>query len=524
MGQRLTATNQILKGLNDTAPMVKKEPSNNHANWAVFEHLYNDVYEQRVFRAKEIISILKIVIPIAGNINEHRPVSAVDWAEAEENITVPAISSEDLSIPPFFEAILNITSGVIYPNLKGLQSELFSRLVLPTVKQSQEQHRAWFSRFLAKHRPTLDMSLLPPIPITPQVWQKLLYDGHILPSSVINEYNQYALLRLRMPRDIQDFNETLRQDKTLRNDPNVNHWLSIFGEHEERPTFRVFMKSLLLTLIFPSDEKATSMVDLLDVLVSQATVLLDEYESRMDDWHELVANLKPRRTGNVPEYDSGRNEKTWMSWRNGSRALSTRLISLLKGKIASSEEGTVLPSTLPLRLWCLPYPEPRSIELEDEANLHLATHLNCTLSFLLITQEVDPLLWVSLAEDVYNTLIAVYAREASTTARLRIEIHMGDLNANSNQLAPAVQLIKVAVALKFVDSISKSDIPQKPKELTLEQALLRDLIKRLHAIMDAWLKGGSKGSGASTGVRNMAMQWKSKNKALWENICSWDST
>ena len=131
---------------------------------------------------------------------------------------------------------------------------------------------------------------------------------------------------------------------------------------------------------------------------------------------------------------------------------------------------------------------------------------------------------MSLAEDVYNTLIAVYAREASTTARLRIEIHMGDLNANSNQLAPAVQLIKVAVALKFVDSISKSDIPQKPKELTLEQALLRDLIKRLHAIMDAWLKGGSKGSGASTGVRNMAMQWKSKNKALWENICSWDST
>ena len=97
-------------------------------------------------------------------------------------------TSEDSSIPLLFEAILRVATGEQFPNLKKLQSELFSRLVLPTLRRSQEQHRSWFSLFLAKHRPALDADILPLVPITPQIWHHMLnHQGHLLPSEIIDE-------------------------------------------------------------------------------------------------------------------------------------------------------------------------------------------------------------------------------------------------------------------------------------------------------------------------------------------------
>ncbi|KAJ3568710.1 hypothetical protein NPX13_g6327 [Xylaria arbuscula] len=481
---------------------------------------------------RKIINTLEIIIPIAGNINERRPVSDSDWAEAEENTEVPCTSSDEFTIPPLLGAILNIVKGEKYPNLKYLKWELFVRLVLPILKLSQEQHHTWFSLFLAKHGTTLDADRLPAIPITPLVWYQLLdYHSDLVPSVVIDQYNQYALLLLRMPKDIQEFNEALQRDTTLRNDPNVNHWLSIFCETGTLDFFGRNMRYRLLELIFSPHRAVAEKTDLLDVVVSQASALLDDYERRADEWHHLVANLKPRRTWQpADDYDSAHSKENWTSWHDWSNTLSLRLITLLEGKTVS-EEGFALPSTFPLRLWGVPYPEPRAIEHDSNANFHLATHLDSTLSSFLESREGDALLWATLAEDVYNTLHVVYLTglepaEISTVVRLRIAIHVGDLNVDGQSVAPAVQLIKVAVTLKFVDSITKPTIPQKPKtqELPPDQVLTGDLIKRLHAVMNSWMQGGAKGSGVSAGVRNMAVKWKSENQAVWKNICSWDST
>ncbi|TRX97420.1 hypothetical protein FHL15_001698 [Xylaria flabelliformis] len=477
---------------------------------------------------EKILSTLDTVVSIAGNVNERRPVSEMDWVEAKEKVTVPA-TSENSSIPPLFGVVLNVTTGNQFPNLRKLQGELFSRLVLPTLHQSQEQHRRWFSLFLAKHRPDLNADILPHVPITPRIWHHMLdHQGHLLPSAVIDDYNKYMLLQLRMPTDIKDLNMALKSDATLRNDASVNHWLSIFGEPEQSRSWHEEIQSLLNLIVNPF-EKASQVTDVVDAVVSQASVLLDDYEDRMEQWSQLVNSLGSTRIkfANLSRTD-GKGykdymEKAWTQWYETTIFLVERLFSLVEQRTTSSadRETAMLPSTFPLRVWCLPYPDPRS-SLRVEDFRHLAIKLDQCLSSFLNSGEGDMLLWTTLVEETYTTLSYIYT---TTANRLCVAVHVGDLDLNPDQTAvAAVQLTKVAVALRFVENISRNGALRKPKlkkELTPEKSKIGELVKQLRAVMDRWGRPGVQGE--QVPFRGMVLQWKSSNRATWEDICSWDS-
>ncbi|KAI1193176.1 hypothetical protein F5X97DRAFT_50478 [Nemania serpens] len=479
---------------------------------------------------ERILNALDSVISIAGNINERRPLSAMDWAEAKGSLTIPA-ASEPPNIPPLFEAVLKAATGEQFPNLKKLQSDLFSRLVLPTLHHSQEEHHKWFSLFLAKHRPALNADILPRVPINPQIWNYMLnHQSHLLPSATIGEYNQYALLQLKRPAVIKDFNEALQSDVTLRNDASVIHWLSIFGGPEQSPSWDRDIQALLSSIVAPI-EKASSMTDLMSAVVSQASVLLDDYENRMEQWSHLVTSLGPARM-NTP-ITSGQDsnnynkdmEKAWDYWHEATLRLAQQLIIVMQQKTASSAgqgNAVFLPSTFPVRLWCLPYPDPRAKQQDDDFR-HLATALDQSLSSFLKSGEGDVLLWTTLVDDTYTRLDSIYT---VITHRLCIAVHVGNLDIDSDQTAvAAVQLIKVAVALRFVDSLSKGAL-RKPKskgkkDPTTKKSVVGELVKRLRAVMDRWGHRGARGK--QVPFRDMVLQWKSGNAGTWEDICSWDS-
>ncbi|KAI0472338.1 hypothetical protein F4859DRAFT_483842 [Xylaria cf. heliscus] len=478
---------------------------------------------------EKILATVDSVISVAGNVNERRPVSETDWAEAKENGTVP-LTSENSNIPPLFAMVIDVTAGQQFPSLKKLQGELFSRLVLPTLHHSQEQHRRWFSLFLAKHRPALDSGILPRVPITPRIWNYMLNrQGHLLPSAFINEYNKYVLLQLRIPTDIKDFNKALQSDATLRNDPSVNHWLSIFDESEKSRSWQGDIQALLNLIVAPI-EKASPMTDLMGAVLSQASVLLDDYADRMEQWSHLVTSLGPARmksailsTQDNKKYNKDM-EKAWAYWREATFLLSQKLITLIEKKAASDTDldHAVLPSTFPLQLWCIPYPDPR-VTQQDEGFRPLAEELDRSLSSFLTSAEGDMLLWTTLVDYTYTTLASIYTAK---TNRLCIAVHIGDLDLDPDRRPiAAVQLIKVAVTLKFVDSVSKNGALRKPKlekDLTREKSRIGELVKRLRVVMDRWGRRGVPGGQAP--FRDMVLQWKGGNKATWEDICSWDST
>ncbi|KAI1745474.1 hypothetical protein F4680DRAFT_104249 [Xylaria scruposa] len=476
---------------------------------------------------EKILGTLDTVISIAGNVNERRPVSEVDWAEAKEKVTVPA-TSENSSIPPLFGAILNVTVGNQYPNLKKLQGELLSRLVLPTLHQSQEQHHRWFSLFLAKHSLDLNADILPRVPITPRIWRYMLsHQGRLLPPAIINDYNKYVLLQLRMPTDIKDLNKALESDATLRNDDNVNHWLSIFGDSEQSQSWNGEIESLLNLTINPF-ENASDVTILTDAIVSQASVLLDDYENRMEQWSHLVTSIGSTRIilANASR-QGGKDysqymENIWTQWHGFTIFLVGKLFSLFDQKKTSGagQETAILPSKFPLQVWCLPYPDPRA-KLRDEDFRKLAIKLDsCLLSFLKSDQG-DMLLWTTLVDETHTTLTYIYT---TITNRLYIAVHVGDLDTNQTAMA-AVQLIKVSVALRLVETVSRNGALRKPKKqkgLTSEKSRIGELVKQLRAVMDRWGRPGVQGE--QVPLRGMILQWKGRNKGIWEDICSWDST
>ncbi|KAI0970140.1 hypothetical protein F4678DRAFT_480813 [Xylaria arbuscula] len=468
---------------------------------------------------EKTFTALENIILIAGNINERRPMSAEGWAEAKEQVTIPTISQDNSDIPPLFKAILDITAGERYSNLKQFEDALFSRLVLPTLRHSQEQHRDWFSLFLTKHRPALKADILPRVPITPEIWYQILENqGHLLPPSIVNEFSQYVILRMRTPMAIQEFNKALRQDATLRNNASVNHWLSIFGEPQP---WRRGIHCLLNLITSPPKTVSPTSV-LINVIVSQASVLLDDYESCIDEWRYLLVSMRPQTPGH--DYSSEDMKKNWACWLKATNALAQELIKLLERKIASSagQEDTMLPSTFPLRLLCLPYADPSSLKQKDEDCHHFSARLDSTLSSFLETNEGDVLLWATFSDIVYETLISAYT---DSTARLRLAIHVGDLSIDYIRLKPAVQLIKVSVALKLIEGMSKSKALQKPKsKITSEVATVGQLVRRLHIVMGYWAQRGGRSAQVTTGVRDIIMQWKGNNVALWRDICSWDPT
>ncbi|KAI1127164.1 hypothetical protein F5Y10DRAFT_243301 [Nemania abortiva] len=479
---------------------------------------------------EKILTTLDSVISIAGDVNERRPISTTDWVEAKEKTAVPA-TSEDSTIPPLFEMILNVAIGKQFPGLKMLQDELFSRLVLPTLHQSQEQHLRWFSLFLAKHRPALNVEILPRVPITPRIWHHLInHQGHRLPSATIEEYNQYVLLQLKMPKDIKDLSKALKNDTALRNDASVAHWLSIFGDAARWGSWHNEIHCLL-DLISTRIEKAAPLADLMSVVASQASVLLDDYEDRTEQWSHLVTALRPRSMNPSLSGQSGSDynkemEKKWTYWRETTISLAQRLIALIQKKRASS--ATVLPSTFPLRLWCLSYPDPRATH-PDGIYRHLAMSLDRSLSSFLDSDEGDVLLWTTLVDDIYTTLASMYM---STTNRLKLAVNIGDLDLDPKPYqkpSQAVQLVKVAVALRFVDSVAASQrgALRKPKvkaekDITEEQARIGELVKRLRAAMYRW--GWQGGKGQQAPFRATLLKWKRNNKGVWEDICSWEST
>ncbi|KAF2968291.1 hypothetical protein GQX73_g5280 [Xylaria multiplex] len=475
---------------------------------------------------EEILSTLDSVVSIAGNVNERRPVGEMDWAEAEEKMTMPA-TSDNSSIPPLFDMVLSVITGGPFPNLVKLQGQLFSRLVLPTLRHSQEQHRKWFSLFLTKHKSALGIDILPQVPITPRIWHYMLnHQGHLLPSTIIDEYNQYMLLRLGMPEAIKRFNKTLRSDAALRNDPSVSHWLSIFGESGQ-PQFWPEGIRCLLNLIVARVEKASPIGDIIIAVVGQASALLDNYANRMDQWSLLVtslgpARLKPPRSSGPDqnEYDEDR-KKTWASWREATLLLVWKLIELVEQKMSfiADQDNAVLPSTFPLRLWCLPYPDPHAIQKDDDFH-YLAIELDWAFSSFLKSDEGNVLLWHTLVDETSALLTSIYT---TVDDHLCIAVHVGDLDAGPD--VAAVYLIKVALALRLVDSVSKHGALRRPKlekDLTPEKVKVGEFVQRLYKVMSRWGQRGAPGE--QVPFRDMFLRWKGSNKATWKDIRSWGPT
>ncbi|KAF4556643.1 Hypothetical protein D9617_1g085210 [Elsinoe fawcettii] len=272
-----------------------------------------------------ILTALRTVVPVAGSINERRPIQTNDWLEAETTGILPELSDFGPDgLPPLMSAVVTAVSNSSRAGLKKLEAEFVKHIIIPMIDQSRKEHTRWVEMFLTKHNATSLMADLPETPITARVWTVVLSSFYThLPTEYLLGFERYALHRIAPATTIKDFNTSLRKDLDLRKNPEVQHWLRIFDGHPS-----MLADSETNTLFLLLDSVHTQLKDhgaLLDMIVQHTELYLDQYEKYMALWETLVNNLSPspRIIG---------DEKEYSKWYSGRRHIASHIVTLVKEK------------------------------------------------------------------------------------------------------------------------------------------------------------------------------------------------
>lgn len=469
---------------------------------------------------EKIMSALEIVIPVAGSVNERRPLRREDWDEARETGTVPETSDISNGLPPLLSAILTAPNGQQYPGLRSLQGEFVTRFLLPILRYSQMEHRRWATLFLAEHKVDFTVNDLPPTPISSGLWDVLLRNyPELIPRTVLEDFNKHIVMTIAPPTALKDFNQSLRKNAGLCNTPKVQHWLAVFGQRmDSYPSSRT---QTLLSMIHhdlprSSVSNGITFRKLLDMVVEHASLFLDEYETYTDTWSAFVDHLRPptKLTYSYEDADSIRSMTS--KWQKSGRLVLEKVTALVidkKKKHAREQKLSIFPSTIKLRLWILPYPcFPEPAEVDHRCK-----------SF---AEELDELLDTVLEGEANMLRLPGIARDASAVSkmlntgeeRLRVASYIGRLvrspDRAGDQRSSALKFIRVTLAMKLIEDgqeslkkIGGSALPEQEKAHVV-------LVRCLQEEIEEW-QGDS-----DEAIREKVAEWRTAWKNLWKILMS----
>lgn len=400
---------------------------------------------------RNIMAALKTVVPVAGSINERRPLRTEDWTEAETTGILPEVSETTLdNLPPLMEAVVR---AVEYRSgLKKLEEEFVQHIILPVLEQSQQEHTRWVNMFLAKHQSTALGDLLPETPVVPLLWTTVLCNYYrFIPKKHLAAFNRYAIHRIAPTPVIEKFSASLRADTELWGNPEVQHWLEIYtggGFHPYRsPT------NTLFTLLNSVQDEPAERAVLVGMILQHAALYLEEYEKYTDMWDDFVNSLEPRAASGTME-----DEVEFKRWYDSRRFIALQVIDLVRNKRQQGRR-LILPSTAKLELWLL---FTQGWYSADDGCSDFASRLEEHLLAALQEDETCALRWYETARATWEVIEAVLDTDDE---RLRVAYHIGNLGEagqaageTSRQLRVALDLVKLEVALELIGSCEKDEI------------------------------------------------------------------
>ncbi|KAH8809315.1 hypothetical protein F5884DRAFT_677068 [Xylogone sp. PMI_703] len=456
----------------------------------------------------KIMEALKTIIPVAGSINESSPLRQEDWEEAMKAGRVPRVSDTLGGPPPLLSTLLKAPDAHRYPGLKKLKAEFTAQLLLPLIRQSQEEHQQWITLFLTKHKATFTAEDLPPTPITSKIWDTLIGSyQNLIPESILKDFNRYVVMTIAPPTALKEFNTSLRKNTDIRNTAQVQHWLSIYGHHmnsyhssEIQLLTRCIRRGGPVSVV--SDGITFDKV--LDVLIGHASLFLADYETYADIWDEFVNDLRPpTNVAHDANYmESGRNLK----WQKTGRLILERVITLVsntKKRDIEEQKRRVLPTTTKLKFWLLPYPVFPNNEESDSQCKAFAEQLEEMLDSAL-SSDHEVLHWHKIAEDAATISTLFNTPEE----QLQIAFYISDLTNPSNrardQKSSALKFIQITLAMKLIEEGQEG-----LKKTSKESTLVEDLKQRLKRRIEEWQ------SDLDEGIRERVLNWRRQQKEIW---------
>ena len=470
---------------------------------------------------EKILEALETVIPVVGSVNERRPPRLEDWKEAEATGKLPEISEMSTGfspgLPPLLNAIILAPSGEQYAGLKNLQAEFVTRFFLLILNHSQAEHQKWLILFLAKHEVEFTINDLPPTPISSQLW-KILVEKYprFIPQTVFDDFNKHLVMTIAPPVALKTFNSELRKNNDLRDTPEVQHWLHVYGQGVER-----YISSGTRTLVQmihhvdrpqPVVRNGISFNKLLGMVTTHASLFLDDYEKFVDVWDDFVHDLRhpSRATQSIKDGDSIHSMVS--AWQNSGRLLLEKLTALVIEKKRQRGEVNrgILPSANNLRIWLLPYPSlPKPAELDSECSI-FAEELEELLETLL-SGEANVLQWSKVAEDAKCISKMLNTDEE----RLRVASYIGKLTTTSDraeyQLSSALNFVRVALAMRLIDD-GRAGLKKSGKDPMSAQRKEHD--QRLKTMIEEWQRA------SDDSIREKVRAWRRTEDKIWKDLMS----
>ncbi|KAL1877508.1 hypothetical protein Daus18300_002496 [Diaporthe australafricana] len=399
---------------------------------------------------RKIMAALETVIPVAGSINERRPLQPEEWAEAEETGVLPELSDVTSStLPPLMAAVVCAAFGNDRIVIKKLETQYVRRLVLPVLEQLQKEHTRWVDLFLAKHQATALKNEVPETPMEPHLWTIVLTNYYAsIPTKYLYDLNRYAIHCIAPTPALKQFSTSLRANAELRKSPEVQHWLHIFDRGVNQ--FRAPDTNTLFQLLDDQQKKEGECGTFLTIIAQHASLYLDNYEKHISVWDRFVNSLAP--TAQIME-----KETAYRRWHESRRVISLQVIDMIRHK-KQQRQRLMLPSTTKMELWLLL--TPGWSKGNDKCRDFVSRLEDCLLGML---KEDDGcvLRWPEIARVACEVIAAVVTKN---NERLRVAECMSNIgragqasDVTSRQLRLASDLIKLEVVLRLIDQCGKKE-------------------------------------------------------------------
>ncbi|KAK6335770.1 hypothetical protein TWF730_003146 [Orbilia blumenaviensis] len=188
--------------------------------------------------AERTVKALEFIIPIAGDLNSRAPIPEEKWREAEEkgDVGVLNVAIEDLPRQVPLYTVLN--KGSVTTESLRWKKLFVKNILVKVVDALKVQTRRYLNIFLLSHGFTKEnieeMGLLV-VPGSWQAWNDIAggrgsEGGLACPREVLEEYAEYMLFRISLPKELVEFGKKLKNmDKQARLKPGVKFWEEQYG-------------------------------------------------------------------------------------------------------------------------------------------------------------------------------------------------------------------------------------------------------------------------------------------------------
>ena len=299
--------------------------------------------ERPASTGESILKALESVIPIAGNLNERKPITEDEWAQAEMSLVLreyPAVVDET----PILTLLLTHFG-------KGSDNEerervFIDRVLLPTIDELSSQTSRWAKIFLAKHGVEADVPAVPSRMRTlTLLWMK---KWPLLPRRLLENLVVYVTFNIAPPVPIAALNKKLRANAKAK-EPGVQTWLDLYGQGVE---ITCPFRSLDISAFLDQTTKLDS-----DVGITPAFI----HDQFMHLFNALLLADTPLHTNLSTNILANMLNGTYLSkpwWPTHGVALVQAMLARVDAIRAtgSKRAPSVLPDTYPWRLLLLPHP------------------------------------------------------------------------------------------------------------------------------------------------------------------------